>query len=301
MMKLLSIIFLMMLFSVPSGISADGHSAESAITPEISENLHQIVVDHQGWWLTGLLVGTLDSREWVDGVIWNSGELEVLTGNGSQPGRYPSFQYLLSVEGQASELWQNLMDVRGAQNFIFEYRSKAFWSSPFSSESDLILTNIASGGENFLDTQTYKTFPDGVEVELDYHNTWFFRERVSRGLVTRVQRVNRRLLSNQCIIDVHMGGSRNIANYRDEWVPRQNSTSESGIEEEAQAYLTSRKEYLSVPDVGQFTTYNESFCRYAEVAAVTSQEVNILYSDFWSSGENLVETELYKIWVESPE
>lgn len=108
------------------------------------------------------------------------------------------------------------------------------------------------------------------------------------------------MLSNQCIIDIHLGGSRNIAHYQNDWIPEQKTGRETDIEE-TWNYLISLKEYSSVPDVGQFTTYQESLCRYAEDAAVSNQEVNILYSDFWDSRESLVEAELYKIWVETSE
>lgn len=294
-MKLVSVI-LVMFFTV-SGTFADNQSEMSF---EKSADVNHIIVDQQGWWLTGILTGTVDASEWVDGVIWSSGELDIRTNNISQPARYPSFNYQLSVIEQPNKHWNSLFDVQDSQSYIFEFRSKAFWSSPFSSESNLILIRTTKPVENFLDSQAYKQFPDGVEAQWDYRSTWFFREKVSRGIVTRVQRINRRLLSNQCIIDVHLGGYRNIANYRNEWIPQKAQMSDQIPGEGIQDYLTSRKTYRSVPNVGQFTTYSEDLCRYAEDAAVTAQEVNILYSDFWSSREGLIDTEIYRIWVEAP-
>ncbi|WP_257283046.1 hypothetical protein [Endozoicomonas sp. SESOKO1] len=52
---------------------------------------------------------------------------------------------------------------------------------------------------------------------------------------------------------------------------------------------------------GSVSTCQESLCRYAEDAAASNQEVNIVYSDFWDSSESLIEAEVYKIWVEAVE
>ena len=313
--KRLPIIFLMMIFLIPVGNSADHTSAEHVLSSDEEGKRDEapcvngecsgssgdsIAVDDRGWWLTGTLVGQQGSREWVDGVLWSSGELEVHTSTKEQLSSYPSFQYSLSVEEQNSELWQGVTDIQDSRSLVFSFRSKAFWGSPFSTESNFILTGISDSDESFFDSRSFEEFPKGVEAGWDYRSTWFFREKVSRGLVTRVQRINRRLLSNQCIIDIHLGGSRNIVHYRNEWIPEQNTGRETDIEE-TRNYLISRKEYSSVPDVGQFTTYQESLCRYAEDAALSNQEVNILYSDFWDSIESLVEAELYKIWVETSE
>ena len=303
-MKCMLIIVFMVLFLVPTGRSEE-HYPGKLVSASEREGLGSttndtVIVDSQNSWLTGILVGNLGSREWVNGVLWSSGELAVHATETSEFPQYPSFQYALSVEESDQELWMALVETREPEVFVFSFRSKAFWSSPFSSESDFILTEIVPVVEEFSVSHSAKAFPEGVEVDWDYRNNWFYRERVSRGLVTRVQRINRSWLSNQCIIDIHLGGSRNIVSYRDEWIPEKRLPSQSEGSETGN-YLGVRKEHQFVPDVGQFTTYQESFCRYAEDAAASNQEVNILYSAFWDSSESLVEAEVYKIWVEASE
>ncbi|WP_422450206.1 hypothetical protein [Endozoicomonas sp. ALB091] len=307
MMKWMTIIVFMVLFLVPTGRSGANYPGKFAqVSPReaLSGRANDaVIVDSQNSWLTGILVGIPGSREWVNGVLWSSGELAVHASKASQLSQYPSFQYLLSVEASGWELWKDLVATPDADVLIFFFRSKAFWSSPFSSESDFILTDISSLAEDFSASHSFKTFPEGAEVDWDYHSNWFYREKVDSGLVTRVQRINRRLFSDLCIIDIHLGGNRRVVSYRDEWIPQQSFHHES---DEKTVSLPVKKrgagnDHPLVPDVGQFTTYQESLCRYAEDAAAANQEVNILYSDFWDSSEHLVEAEVYKIWVETTE
>ncbi|WP_257294615.1 hypothetical protein [Endozoicomonas sp. YOMI1] len=304
MIKWMPIIVFMVLFLVLPGRSEANYpgkfvpvSQREALSSSTND---AVIVDSENSWLTGILVGNPGAREWVNGILWSSGELAVHASEVSQLAQYPPFQYLLSVEATGRALWKDLVATQDSEAFVFSFRSKAFWRSPFSSESDFILTDITPLAEDFSVSHSFKAFPEGVEVDWDYHSHWFYREKVARGLVTRIQRINRRLLSNLCIIDIHLGGSRDIVSYRDEWIPAQSFPRES-VSDETGSTLEKKRgariDHQLVPDVGQFTTYQESLCRYAEDAAASSQEVNILYSDFWDSSERLVEAEVYKIWV----
>ena len=223
-------------------------------------------VDPAGWWLTGLLVGSLNSGEWVNGIFWSSGELGVKT---TTAARYPALQYALSVNGRAKELWQKVKSINDSSRVVFTYRNKAFLSSPFSANSDLILLHVSNSVDNFFDSAIHRAYPQGADAGLQ--QGWLFDEQVARGLVTQVQRVNRVLLGNQCRIEVHLGGLRKVAQLRGD--------------------------AKQMPNVGRFTTAFESLCRYAEVAAITGQEVNVLYSDASASSNALVRAELYKIWA----
>lgn len=223
-------------------------------------------VDPAGWWLTGLLVGSLNSGQWVKGLLWSSGELEV---KATDDVRYPALRYTISVHGHAKTLWKTVTSIKGSSRKIFSYRSKAFFSSPFSVNSQLILLQVSNPVDNFISSDIHKAYPQGVDADLQ--RGWLFSEQVATGLVTQVRRVNRRLLGNQCRIEVHLGGLRKVAQQR------------GGVKE--------------VPNVGRFTTAFENLCRYAEVAAIAGQEVNVLYSNFASSPEAEVRAELHKIWL----
>ncbi len=140
-MKRLPIIFLMMFFLIPVGNSADhtseGHALSSdeedqrgeapCVNGECSGSTgDSVAVDDQGWWLTGTLIGQQGFREWVDGILWSSGELEVHTSSKEQLSSYPSFHYSLSVEEQNSELWQGVKDIQDSRSLVFPSEVKLF-------------------------------------------------------------------------------------------------------------------------------------------------------------------------------
>ncbi|WP_257283728.1 hypothetical protein [Endozoicomonas sp. SESOKO1] len=144
MMKWMPIMVYMALFLVSPG-SSEAHGPGKFVpvsgreAPGSRSN-DAVVADSENSWLTGILVGNPGSKEWVNGILWSSGELVVHATEASQLSQYPSFQYSLSAEDSGQELWQDLVAARDSETLVFSFRSKAFWSSPFSSESDFILT-----------------------------------------------------------------------------------------------------------------------------------------------------------------
>lgn len=266
-----------------------------------------VMVDPRGWWFSGIISGRMAALGWKEGFIWESGELEIHSGDQSSDGKYPFKTYALSVEGGDVELWERVSGLELGQWGVFRYRSKAFWSNPFSTGSDLILEDIPGNTQEgeagnagsrltFKNTASYTAFPKGAEVAWNYRDGWSFREKKVKGRVIQVQRMSRGFLANLCVMKIHLGGTRLVARLRDDLEQRRRYDWETG-EEETEYRKVTRTEYAPQPNVGHFYTYEEDFCRYGEDAARAGTEVNVVYSDFWDSRYELVEAELFRIGV----
>ncbi|MGB1271850.1 MAG: hypothetical protein ACPG5T_07240 [Endozoicomonas sp.] len=266
-----------------------------------------VMVDPRGWWFSGIISGRMAAHGWKEGFIWQSGELEIHSGDQNSDGKYPFETYALSVEADNVELWERVSGLELGELGIFRYRSKAFWSNPFSTGSGLILESIPGNAQKggagnaesrltFNNTASYVAFPKGAEVSWNYQDVWSFREKQVKGLVIRVQRKSRGFLANLCVMKIHLGGTRLVARTKDDLERRRKYNRETGVEETEYRQVT-RTEHVSKPNVGHFYTYEEDLCRYGEDAARTGREVNVVYSDFWDSKDRLVDAELFKIGV----
>ncbi len=251
------------------------------------------------WWSTGLLVGTVPSKEWVEGIIFTSGEIQFNAVGGIKRIRksliddYPVKEFRISVQDSDKDLWGEVEKLKVKRPVVLRYRYPFYAYVPFSTDSRYILEDVLEPDLDFTASHSYKHYPQGVE--------WKERKKyivnggkTVAGVIVQVERTRGMLWGAYCSVDIHFGGTKNIAYFTD-YYDRQlvSNDKNDGYHEE---YVSrTLKTYRAEPNIGRLITYSESMCQYAEDAARTLTEVDVTYSRWEESEEELLSGTLYKI------
>ncbi|WP_067514822.1 hypothetical protein [Endozoicomonas ascidiicola] len=254
-------------------------------------------VQPDGDWLTGLVVGHINRTQWVDGFIRKGGEIKIESPALSGYGQYPSVEYALSVQEKDRAIWEELValsNTREVDRRVYHFKSKPFFSNPYSTSSEYLLTAVEPLGMQHH-VETAQSFdPEGVGEAMGFFDGLFFSPEVTSGYIVYIQRINRWVFNNQCLIGLHQGNYKAI----DVYYGQENSIEQSGLKA---AEMTGRtgdatfKRRMQLPDIAELSTGNEILCRYAEAAAVLGRKVAITYSDFLGVSDRLMKGDLYHI------
>ena len=266
-----------------------------------SEQTDQTVLAAQNNdWMTGVLVGEIHKAQWKEGLFWSSGEISVQTADYNGNAAHPSVYYQLSIPEDSQALWQSIdgIDLNkqpAGSVFVFYFKSRSFFDNPFNTEHAIHLTGIQRQDKGVQHSAMHQTNRDGVEISRNNWSRWFFDEKTLSGHVVRVQRVDRWLFSDQCLVDVHLGGYKSVVRYYGQELPVRSKDFKK-----LDSSMAFRRT-VQLPDLGQFSTTDSRMCRYAEATALSGQTVDIVFSGDFGSTDSITRGEIHKISQSSDE
>lgn len=254
-------------------------SEESGDLPPASPPSDQRIADDaEGAWSTGYLVGTVQSKEWQNGVIWNNGLIEFLAGGGlgDRSLAYPPQAYSVYVKPKKQILWNSFRP--SPKTVVLKYYHP-FITNPLATRSRYFLVRMMPAYKRFSDSPSGKKFPGGIETEPVHDNGWFYRHKQAAGVIIHVSRWGNDLIEPRCTVYLHKGGYGKVS--IDEFV----ATDEWVYDPITKTYKKKKVTYTSTtgksePNVTQLDTYNEDICKYSEDAARAQADVYVEYSGF---------------------
>ena len=233
-----------------------------------------IVANEDGWWGTGIIVGTVPGRGWQKGFIWEAGSFTLLAGGG-YGASYPPEPYKVSVEAEEKHGLWNQFSVTSrpiAVQYIYPFFRNAFKNPNF-----YFLAGFTGIYDNFYQAPSYNLYPEGIAIAPYHDNGVIFRHRESIGLPVHVSRWGQTLISQRCTVYLHIGGRVSISADEQIWADDWSYDPEKGVwVKKTVSY--SRRGSRSVPNIIQLDTFDESICTYAEDAARARTLLKIAYS-----------------------
>ncbi|WP_422474258.1 hypothetical protein [Endozoicomonas sp. ALB032] len=254
----------------------------------------QVQADKEGWWKTGFLVGTVSSKGWEVGFIWESGELEVLAGKGTLNGtNYPAKTYEVSVQPEFYYLWDKLRVSRKPLVIRYQY---PFWSNPFATNSGYRVIDVQPVESSFSKTPSFTQYPNGIDLNPTIKNSGTYTQRQTFGLVLHVARW---LLNHKCTVYLHLGGTARSLKSRPTYKPSLEYNVDKR-EYEHRTVLTYETYEVEVPNVVKLYTDSEAICRYAEDSAISQSEVYVEYYGVKAQADTATFSILNSIHVAPP-
>lgn len=272
-MRVISLFFVL---SLSLFVDADSHTASdgSGSGPGDSAGNDGIIPNEEGWWGTGILVGTVPERGWQNGFVWESGSFTLLAGGGYGQG-YPPEPFKLTVEAEYKETLWNQVPVTGKPvgiQYIYPFFRNAFKNPNF-----YFMANVVELYDNFYQSPSYNRSPEGISIAPYHNNGVIFRHRESVGLPVHVSRWGQTLVSQRCTVYLHIGGQTSISVDEQLWADDWSYDPDKGIWVK-KSVIYSHKGSTVVPNIIQVDTFDEYICRYAEDATRARTQLKIAYS-----------------------
>lgn len=265
-------------------------------TPPLKPELlsEQVQADEEGWWRTGFLVGTVSSKGWQMGFIWESGELEFLAGEGALTGKnYPAKTYEISVQPEYYYLWDKLKVSNRPLVIKYKY---PFWYNTFATNSRYRVIDVQPVESSFSKTPSFTQHPNGIDLDPVVQNSRVFSQWQTFGLVLHVARWS---VSHNCSVYLHLGGTARIMKSRPVYTPSLEYNPDNR-EYEFTTVSTYETYEVEVPNVVKLSTSDEAICRYAEDAAISQSEVYVEYTGVKARPDTEMFHVLHSIQVEAP-
>ena len=233
-----------------------------------------IIPNEEGWWGTGIIVGTIPTRGWQQGFIWESGSFTLLAGGGFSAG-YPPEPYKLTVEAEYKDtLWSKVEVSRKPVAIQYIY---PFFRNAFKNPNFYFMADTVELYDNFYQAPSYNRYPEGVSIAPYHSNGVVFRHRESIGLPVHISRWGETVVSQRCTVYLHVGGRANISVDEQIWADDWTYDPDKGVWVK-KSVTYSHKGTRSVPNVIQLDTFDEFICRYAEDAARARTPLKVAYS-----------------------
>ena len=241
---------------------------------EAESGSDDLVTNEDDWWGTGIIVGTVPTRGWQKGFIWESGSFTLLAGGGYGAG-YPPEPYKVSVEAEEKHgLWDQFSVT--SRPVVIQY-IYPFFRNAFKDPNFYFMAAVTQPFDNFYQSPSYNEHPEGITIEPYHENGIFFRHRESVGLPVHVSRWGQRIISQRCTVYLHLGGRVNISIDEQIWADDWSYDPDKGIWiKKTVSY--SHKGSRSVSNIIQLDTFSESICTYAEDATKSRSKLKITYS-----------------------
>ncbi|KEQ19479.1 hypothetical protein [Endozoicomonas numazuensis] len=257
----------------------------------------QVQSDEEGWWGTGFMVGTVSSKGWESGFIWESGELEVQLGEGAYTAKsYPAEAYDVSVQPEYRYLWDKLRV--SSTPVVIKYKYP-FWYNSMATNSRYRVIEARPVESSFSKTPSFTQFPNGIDSNPAIENSKIFGQWQTFGLILHVARWGQVILDHKCTVYLHLGGMARIQKQRQVYKPALEYNVYQN-DYEVKTVLTYETYEVEAPNVVQLFTYNEAICRYAEDAAISQSEVYVEYTGLRTQADTETYSILHSIQVESP-
>ncbi len=236
-----------------------------------------VIANNDGYWASGIIVGTMSSKILNNPEFIASGEAEFLAGGGGtrQMNKFPPEYHQVTVEKEEMREKLSNMDQRSLKRpVVLRYGYPFIQWPPFGVEMTYLVSEIDSV-TSYRKTNSYRDFADGARETKPLD--WLFTSggKVG-GLIIHVSRWARWPYQHRCTIFIHRGGMREESReqYYQNTVPYTDpKTNELKTRQETRMQMVTEK----VPNVVIMSTFNEDICSYAEDAAVSLTPVTVEY------------------------
>lgn len=240
-----------------------------------------LIPNEEGWWGAGYLVGSVPTREWDVGLIWEAGEFRLLAGSGFS-GDYPPETYVVTVEPENKDkLWNKFS--ASSKPVVIKYYYP-FFRNVLKNPNFYFMMDI-QGTTRFQNTESFKEFPAGISQTPYHGNGFFYKQREAFGIPVHVSRWGQ-VISQRCTVYLHLGGMAPISVdeqvWSEEWI----------FDPLKERYVQKTLKYphkgsKMVPNIVQLDTFSEKMCRYLEDATLSRAELYVEYSGFEAEAQEV--------------